>query len=103
MKLILMHHILTNRVVNDWIRLIKMWRKENESCRFFKNTIQTQIREKGNNSICFPDEYIVLDIETTGFSFNYDSIIELAAIKVKQDKVTDFFESFVNLDYIQNL
>ncbi len=41
-------------------------------------------------------EYIVLDIETTGFSAVNDKITEFGMMKVKNGEVIDQFESFVN-------
>lgn len=38
-------------------------------------------RNKGKNIIAFPDAYCVIDIETTGLSPEYDSIIEVSGIK----------------------
>ena len=40
--------------------------------------------------------YIVYDLETTGFSCNYDKIIEIAAIKVEGGKLADEFSALVN-------
>ena len=40
--------------------------------------------------------YVVFDIETTGFSVNYDEIIEIAAHKVCQGTIISTFERFVN-------
>ncbi|WP_332648332.1 PolC-type DNA polymerase III [Lysinibacillus sp. 54212] len=40
--------------------------------------------------------YVVFDVETTGFSNVYDSIIELAAVKIKNGEVIDRFERFSN-------
>ena len=40
--------------------------------------------------------YIVFDVETTGFSNVYDTIIELAAVKMKNGQVIDTFERFAN-------
>lgn len=40
--------------------------------------------------------YVVFDVETTGLSAVYDSIIELAAVKIKDGNVIDKFESFSN-------
>lgn len=43
-----------------------------------------------------PNDYVVIDIETTGFSRRDDRIIELAALKVVDNKIVDEFDSFVN-------
>ncbi|SFP08665.1 PolC-type DNA polymerase III [Salibacterium halotolerans] len=42
------------------------------------------------------DTYVVFDVETTGLSVVYDTIIELAAVKVKDGEIIDRFESFAN-------
>lgn len=40
--------------------------------------------------------YVVFDVETTGLSAIYDSIIELAAVKMHKGNVIDTFEAFIN-------
>lgn len=50
-------------------------------------------RCKKNSIIAFPDEFVVVDIETTGLSPIYDSIIEVSALKVKNNEVVDSFSS----------
>ncbi|WP_019413989.1 PolC-type DNA polymerase III [Paenisporosarcina sp. TG20] len=40
--------------------------------------------------------YVVFDVETTGLSAVYNSIIELAAVKIKNGQVIDKYESFAN-------
>lgn len=40
------------------------------------------------------DSYVVFDVETTGLSAAYDTIIELAAVKMQNGVVVDRFESF---------
>jgi len=42
------------------------------------------------------DTYVVFDVETTGLSAVYDTIIELAAVKVRGGEIVDRFESFAN-------
>ncbi|GAE91586.1 DNA polymerase III polC-type [Gracilibacillus boraciitolerans JCM 21714] len=42
------------------------------------------------------DTYVVFDVETTGLSAIYDTIIELAAVKVHNGEIIDRFESFAN-------
>lgn len=42
------------------------------------------------------ETYIVFDVETTGLSAVYNTIIELAAVKMKDGEVIDRFESFAN-------
>lgn len=40
--------------------------------------------------------YVVFDVETTGLSAIYDSIIELAAVKMHKGNVIDTFEEFID-------
>ena len=42
------------------------------------------------------DTYVVFDVETTGLSAVYDTIIELAAVKIHEGEIIDRFESFAN-------
>lgn len=55
-----------------------------------------------------PDDCVIVDIETTGFSAQNDSIIEICALKVVENKVVDEFSSLIKPDkkissYITNL
>ena len=52
--------------------------------------------EKGRSTLLFPDDYTVIDIETTGLSPYRDAIIELSAIRVKNNEVAESFTSLVN-------
>lgn len=52
-------------------------------------------RNKGNSIIDFPSEYVLIDVETTGFSTDWDEIIEIAALKIKDGKILDKFSSLV--------
>lgn len=40
--------------------------------------------------------YVVFDVETTGLSAVYDTIIELAAVKIRDGEIIDRFERFAN-------
>ncbi len=42
------------------------------------------------------DTYIVFDVETTGLSAVYDTVIELAAVRVRGGEIIDRFERFAN-------
>ncbi|MCM3237688.1 PolC-type DNA polymerase III [Heyndrickxia oleronia] len=42
------------------------------------------------------DTFVVFDVETTGLSAVYDTIIELAAVKIHNGEIIDRFESFAN-------
>lgn len=53
------------------------------------------LRQKGESLFMFPDNYTVIDIETTGFSPHKDKIIELSAIKVVNREIKETFSSLV--------
>ena len=59
-----------------------------ESCKISRN-------EKGKSLLSFPDNYVVVDIETTGLDPRFDEIIELAAIRYENDKEVSRFQSLV--------
>src|SRR5699024_9823127 len=40
--------------------------------------------------------YVVFDVETTGLSAVYDTIIEIAGVKIHEGEIIDKFESFAN-------
>ncbi|MDR7870349.1 MAG: exonuclease domain-containing protein [Tissierellaceae bacterium] len=56
------------------------------------------IREKGESLISIPSNYTVVDIETTGFDPRYDEIIEVGALKIREGKIIDQFESLIQPD-----
>lgn len=53
---------------------------------------------KGKSIIDFPKNYIIIDIETTGLSPEWDSIIEVAALKYENGTLIDSFESLIQPD-----
>ena len=51
--------------------------------------------EKGKSLVAFPDNYVVIDIETTGLDFEYSDIIEVAAVRYINRVEADSFVSLV--------
>lgn len=61
------------------------------------NLSKSKEREnKGKSLLVFPDNYVVIDIETTGLSPEYDSIIELCAQKYINRKLDSVYSSLIN-------
>lgn len=63
---------------------------------------------KGRSLDNLVDDYVLVDIETTGLSPQKDDIIEIGAIKVKNNEVVDTYTSLINIgrnipSYITNL
>lgn len=52
-------------------------------------------REKGRSILNAPNDYIVLDLETTGLDPRWDEIIEVACLKFADGKQVDSFHSYV--------
>ena len=61
----------------------------------FNYGIQKIIREKGCPLSSIPNEYTLVDIETTGLSPVYDNIIEVAFIKIKDGKEIDRLNTLI--------
>lgn len=55
--------------------------------------------EKGKNIIDFPEQFVVIDLETTGLDPSWDGIIEVSGIRVKNGIVIDKFTSLINPGY----
>lgn len=55
-----------------------------------------KIVEAGDDTYSFNDEYVVVDIETTGLSNLYDRITEIGAVRVKNQQIVDSFSTLVN-------
>ena len=50
---------------------------------------------KGKSLFTFIDDYVAIDLETTGLSPKYDEIIEFAGIRVRNGVVVDTMQTFV--------
>ncbi len=58
----------------------------------------TERQFKGDSLVCFADNYVVIDIETTGFIPSSCEIIELAALRVRKNQIVNRFSSLVCAD-----
>ena len=52
---------------------------------------------KGKSLDNLVDSYVLVDIETTGLSPQKDDIIEIGAIKVKNNEIVDSYNSLINI------
>lgn len=52
---------------------------------------------KGKSLDCLVDDYVLVDIETTGLSPQKDDIIEIGAIKVKNNEVVGSYNSLLKI------
>ena len=51
---------------------------------------------KGKPMNKYVSDYVLFDLETTGISGNYDEVIEISAVKVRNGKIVDEFTQLVN-------
>lgn len=54
---------------------------------------------KGKSLIEFPDNYVALDLETTGTSLQWDDIIEIGAVRVQDGQEIESFQELINPGY----
>lgn len=52
-------------------------------------------KQKGKSILGFPSSYVVIDLETTGLSTEFDDIIEICAIRYKEDSLESSFSTLV--------
>ena len=57
--------------------------------------IRVERKNKGKSRIAFPENFTVIDLETTGFDPSFDSIIEIAALRVRNGEIVDSFSTLV--------
>ena len=60
------------------------------------NSSKNKRTQKGSSLTEFVSDFVVLDIETTGFDPKRDRIIEVAAIKVQNNQIVDTFSELIN-------
>ena len=54
---------------------------------------------KGKSLLSLLDDYVVVDLETTGLMPSFDGIIEIGAVRYKDDIEIDRFHSFVSVGF----
>lgn len=72
------------------------------------NAIDSERMHKGKSLLNSINDYIVIDLETTGLDPKFDEIIEIGAIKVINNKIQDSFSTLIHpnrdiSDFITNL
>ena len=55
-----------------------------------------EVVTNGQGQSLLEDDFVVFDIETTGFSKINDKIIEIGAVKISKGEVIDTYSTFVN-------
>ena len=63
---------------------------------YYVNDVDDRIVVHGQQNISFDDEYVAFDLETTGLSSQYDTIIEIGAVVMKNGEEIDRFQTFVD-------
>ncbi len=63
---------------------------------YYVNDVDDRIVVHGDADMALSDEYIAFDLETTGLSARLDTIIEIGAVRMKDGKELDRFQTFVD-------
>ena len=65
------------------------------SVEFSNRHSTAKVRRKGKSLLDLPDDYTVIDIETTGLDAYYDDIIEIGCIRYRNNAPTEQFHTFL--------
>ncbi len=68
----------------------------NPKKNFKEKKMSSEKRDKGSSLMALPDDYVVVDLETTGYDLRYDKIIEVGALKVQGGEIVSKFSSLIN-------
>ncbi|KLI74895.1 MULTISPECIES: exonuclease domain-containing protein [Lacticaseibacillus] len=52
-------------------------------------------RVKGKSVLLFPDDYVMIDTETTGLSPDWDRVLEISALKVHKGKILQEYSNLI--------
>ncbi len=63
---------------------------------YYVNNLDDRVAVHGEREFTFSDEYVAFDIETTGLQQKYDAITEIGAVVIKDGKIGERFQTFVN-------
>ncbi len=63
---------------------------------YYINDVDDRVAVHGSKNMSFGDEYIALDLETTGLYARHDTIIEIGAVKMRDGEEIDRFQTFVD-------
>ena len=63
---------------------------------YYVNNLDDRIAVHGRQDQDFDDEIVCFDIETTGLKVQREAITEIGAVVLKNGKITDTFQTFVN-------
>ena len=80
---------------DEWSDVLLCKKLEQKRDEILKERDTPYVRDKGSERVLFPDEYVVIDLETTGYDARHDGIIELSALKCSKGTVIDTFDTFV--------
>ena len=62
----------------------------------YEEHLKLENREmKGKSLLDIPKDYVLIDLETTGLSWQWDEIIEMAALKVRDNQVVDTYQQLI--------
>ena len=76
---------------------IRMAKKNSRQTQKQKAYTDLSNKPRKDQDTNYPDSYIVVDVETTGLSAKKDEIIEIGAIKVKNESVAGNFHALIRI------
>lgn len=53
---------------------------------------------KGKSLLTFPNDFCIVDIETTGLDYLHCNIIEISALKIREHQIVDSYSTLVQPD-----